>query len=79
MCRANIPSFPARRAFFVETDTRLAVYAYWGDRIAEDLRHEVAHGYLHACVPADSALAGRGLWLNTSSSRVNIRADMRPS
>jgi hypothetical protein len=47
----HYPSFPPRRAFFVETDTRLAVYAYWGDRVAEDLRHEVAHGYLHAVVP----------------------------
>ncbi len=45
------PDFPPRRAFFVESDTRLAVYAYWGDRVAEDLRHEVAHGYLHAVVP----------------------------
>jgi hypothetical protein len=44
-------SLPKRRAFFVETDTRLNVYAYWGDRVAEDLRHEVAHGYLHAVVP----------------------------
>ncbi len=46
------PSLPQRRAFFVQTDTRLAVYAHWGDRVAEDLRHEVAHGYLHACVPS---------------------------
>ncbi len=44
------PNFPQRRAFFVESDTRLAVYAQWGDRIAEDLRHEVAHGYLHSVV-----------------------------
>jgi hypothetical protein len=49
--RKHFPDFPDRRAFFVETDTRLAVYAHWGDRIAEDLRHEVAHGYLHAAVP----------------------------
>jgi len=47
-----------RRAFFVESDTRLTVYAYWGDRVAEDLRHEVAHGYLHAVVP------GLPLWLD---------------
>ncbi len=47
----HYPSLPKRRAFFVETDTRLNVYAYWGDRVAEDLRHEVAHGYLHAVVP----------------------------
>jgi hypothetical protein len=49
--RVQFPDVPQRRAFFVETDTRLSVYAYWGDRVAEDLRHEVAHGYLHAVVP----------------------------
>lgn len=49
--RTHYPSLPARRAFFVESDTRLAVYAHWGDRVAEDLRHEVCHGYLHAVVP----------------------------
>jgi hypothetical protein len=45
------PLFPSRRAFFMETDTRLTVYAYWGDRVADDLRHEVTHGYLHAVCP----------------------------
>jgi hypothetical protein len=45
------PTVPSRRAFFLETDTRLAIYAQWSDRVAEDLRHEVAHGYLHAAVP----------------------------
>lgn len=49
--QSNFPTFPNRRAFFVESDTRLAVYAYWGDRVAEDLRHEVSHGYLHSVVP----------------------------
>jgi hypothetical protein len=48
----QFPSFPARRAFFVETDTSLAVFAPWQDRIAEDLRHETTHGYVHAVVPA---------------------------
>ena len=48
----QFPAVPSRRAFFVETDTRLEVYAHWSDRVAEDLRHEVAHGYLHAMVPA---------------------------
>ena len=46
------PSFPARRAFFVETDTTLSVFAAWQDRVAEDLRHETTHGYVHAVVPA---------------------------
>jgi hypothetical protein len=49
--RLHHPEFPDRRAFFVETDARLAVYAQWGDRMAEDLRHEVTHGYLHSVVP----------------------------
>ncbi len=44
------PQLPDRRAFFVESDTRLTVFAQWGDRVAEDLRHEVTHGYLHAVV-----------------------------
>jgi hypothetical protein len=52
------PSVPSRRAFFIETDTSLAVYAHWSDRVAEDLRHEVAHGYLHAAAP------GMPLWLD---------------
>lgn len=49
--RIDHPEFPPRRAFFVETDTRLVVYAHWGDRVAEDLRHEVTHAYLHSVVP----------------------------
>lgn len=47
----HFPELPDRRAFFVETDTRLTVYAHWGDRVAEDLRHEVTHGYLHSVIP----------------------------
>ncbi len=42
--------FQDRRAFFVKSDTELKVYGYWGDRIAEDLRHEVTHAYLHGVV-----------------------------
>ena len=49
--RVYHPEMPARRAFFLETDTRLLVYAQWGDRVAEDLRHEVTHAYLHAVAP----------------------------
>lgn len=47
----NFPSVPSRRAFFLETDTRLTVYAHWSDRVGEDLRHETAHGYMHAAIP----------------------------
>jgi hypothetical protein len=49
--RRRHPMFPNRRALFVQNDTSLNVYAYWGDRVAEDLRHEVTHGYLHSVVP----------------------------
>ena len=56
--RRQFPQFPARRACFVETDTTLAVFAAWQGRIAEDLRHETTHGYLHAVLP------GIPLWLD---------------
>jgi hypothetical protein len=49
--RLYYPPFARRRAYFVETDTQLRVYAQWGDRVAEDLRHEVTHAYLHSVVP----------------------------
>ena len=49
--QTQYPHFPIRRAFFVEKDTTLEVYAHWGDRVSEDLRHEVSHGHLHAVVP----------------------------
>ena len=52
------PDFPARRALFVKTDTQLKVYASWHPRVAEDLRHEVTHGYLH------SAVSDIPLWLD---------------
>ena len=44
------PLFPNRRAFFVKDDTSLMVFAWWGSRVAEDLRHEVTHGYIHSVV-----------------------------
>ena len=47
----RFPGFMNRRAIFVETDVSLSVYAHWGDHVAEDLRHEVVHGYLHASIP----------------------------
>jgi hypothetical protein len=54
----HFPNVPSRRAFFLESDSRLSVYAHWSDRMAEDLRHEVAHGYLHSMV------SGLPLWLD---------------
>ena len=56
--KAHFPKFPERRAFFVRRKEELAVYAHYSDRVAEDLRHEVSHGYLH------SVLRGLPLWLD---------------
>ena len=49
--KMHYPQFPSRRAFFVENDGQLAVYAQWGDRVEEDLQHETTHAFLHAAVP----------------------------
>lgn len=59
--RLRRPNAPSTRAFFQETDTRLQVYAYWGDRVAEDLRHEVMHGYIHSVVPNTPLWLDEGL------------------
>ncbi len=48
--RRRHPLFPDRRAFFIKDDTHLMVYAWWGSRVGEDLRHEVTHGYLHSVI-----------------------------
>ncbi len=47
----EFPMFPERRALFVKQGDDLLVYAFWGKRIGEDLRHEITHGYLHALIP----------------------------
>ncbi len=56
--KKHFPGTPVRRAFFVETPTQLSVYAQSGDRLEEDLRHEVVHGYLHG------VLRDLPLWLD---------------
>ncbi|QDT55446.1 hypothetical protein Pan44_34890 [Caulifigura coniformis] len=56
--RQKYPNLPSRRAFFVGTTSELAVYAYHGDNLANDLRHEYTHGVLH------SSLKNLPLWLD---------------
>jgi hypothetical protein len=61
--RARYPDLPKRRAFFVAQprpglSEELLVYTYWGDRIHEDLRHELTHALLH------SVLKDVPLWLD---------------
>lgn len=48
--QTTYPQLPPRRAYFVGTADELAVYAFWGEKIQEDLRHEYTHGILHACL-----------------------------
>lgn len=43
--------FADRRAFFIRSKDALNVYGFWGMQVAEDLRHEVTHGYLHGAIP----------------------------
>ena len=52
------PRLPDRRAYFIGAGDQLAVYTFWGDRTAEDLRHELTHAVLHA------RLAAVPLWLD---------------
>ncbi|MBL4885088.1 MAG: hypothetical protein JKY95_11210 [Planctomycetaceae bacterium] len=47
----HYPGLPPRRAYFVGTSSKLAVYTVWTDRIREDLRHEFTHGVLHSALP----------------------------
>jgi hypothetical protein len=62
--RTKYPELPVRRAFFVAQPRGmrgtedLLVYTYWGDRINEDLRHELTHALLH------SVLREVPLWLD---------------
>jgi hypothetical protein len=62
--QAKYPDLPRRRAFFVAQPRTvggiedLLVYTYWGDRIQQDLRHELTHALLH------SVLKDVPLWLD---------------
>src|SRR5438034_4869221 len=62
--RAKYPELPKRRAFFVAQPRSvggaedLMVYTYWGERIQQDLRHELTHALLH------SVLKDVPLWLD---------------
>jgi hypothetical protein len=62
--QGKYPKLPKRRAFFVADTPRfgageqLLVYTYWGDRINQDLRHELTHALLH------SVLKDVPIWLD---------------
>lgn len=42
------PELPPRRAFFLAQGERRVVFAYQGDNLETDLRHEATHALLHA-------------------------------
>ncbi len=69
--QAKYPEMPERRAFFVEDDENLKVFAYWGEYVVEDLRHEVTHGYLHSVAPRIP------LWLDEGLAEYFETADHR--
>ncbi|GBD36656.1 hypothetical protein HRbin36_01783 [bacterium HR36] len=53
---AHYGHLPPRRAFFMarpSTTSReeMLVFAFWGERILEDLRHELTHAELHSVCP----------------------------
>jgi len=62
--KLKYPDLPKRRAFFVAQPRRLGgqedllVYTYWGDKVQQDLRHELTHALLH------SVLKDVPLWLD---------------
>ncbi len=62
--QGKYPKLPKRRAFFIADTPRfgggeqLLVYTYWGDRINQDLRHELTHALLH------SVLKDVPIWLD---------------
>lgn len=46
----HYPGLPPRRAYFVGTGTKLAVYTVWTEQLRVDLRHEFTHGVLHGAL-----------------------------
>jgi Protein of unknown function (DUF1570) len=62
--QAHYPDLPRRSAFFVAQSRTiggsedLLVYTYWGDRVQQNLRHELTHALLH------SVLKDVPLWLD---------------
>ena len=54
--QARYPDLPLRRAFFIAQPRTiggaedLVVYTFWGDRIQQDLRHELTHALIHSVI-----------------------------
>ena len=60
--RLNFPDLPSRRAFFIKQDNdQLVVYAARGERLLQDLRHEVTHALLHSVLPTVPLWLDEGL------------------
>ena len=54
--QSRYPDLPLRRAFFIAQPRGiggaedLVVYTFWGERIQQDLRHELTHALLHSVI-----------------------------
>jgi hypothetical protein len=81
---ARHPDLPKRRAFFI-ADPRpisgetLVVYTYWGngDRIQQDLRHELTHALLHTVIKDVPLWLDEGLaeYFEVAPGRNGVNAD----
>ncbi len=78
------PDLPPRRAFFIGSPAELAVYAFDGNQVRVDLRHEYTHGLLHAGLKAvplwlDEGIAEYFEVTGRDPQRVNIEHAQRLS
>ncbi|MCA9078552.1 MAG: DUF1570 domain-containing protein [Planctomycetaceae bacterium] len=78
------PDLPPRRAFFIGSPAELAVYAFNGDQVRVDLRHEYTHGLLHAGLKAvplwlDEGIAEYFEVTGRDPQRVNVEHAQRLS
>lgn len=82
--QSTYPNLPPRRAFFIGSPAELAVYAFWGNQVRVDLRHEYTHGLLHAGLKAvplwlDEGLAEYFEVTGNDPKRINVEHAQRLS
>ena len=75
--RFYYPELPPRRAFFLAQGDKSVVYAFFNERLEEDLRHEATHALLHAAVGELPLWLDEGLaeYLETPHDRLGHNAE----